>query len=370
MNGISLKDLRWFSTFNDEFLVSESVSIWQAVLFMLPYFDDDASVSYFDDIQRMEVEVYEDLIEKLDKEGQLLLRDDASLNYTHSYTELDDMGNLLLTEEQIDEILPELNRSRMLVIGQIEEADNIYQQLKIEIRKSRDKRPTKIELIEDTLRNDFERVLIKRTSLEAVFPRDIEFNKDDTKSEKGEFVAWNKITIEIDYRGKKSDTKDCTSDKSAPHIVFKTGRRILCQGTPKELSFQGKKRTKPTKSFEILKDFSNPHYERKYSYKIKTYRKSIADLRKVLKGLLGIADRKDKAANPFYQKYNIKPYEPKFTVKFLEEESANNYLDYEERFHSKHQSYEDDFIGDMSEDNEDGVTGYTPDHDEDNDIFQ
>jgi hypothetical protein len=363
MNGISLKDLRWFSTFNDEFLVSESVSIWQAVLFMLPYFDDDASVSYFDDIQRMEVEVYEDLIEKLDKEGQLLLRDDASLNYTHSYTELDDMGNLLLTEEQIDEILPELNRSRMLVIGQIEEADNIYQQLKIEIRKSRDKRPTKIELIEDTLRNDFERVLIKRTSLEAVFPRDIEFNKDDTKSEKGEFVAWNKITIEIDYRGKKSDTKDCTSDKSAPHIVFKTGRRILCQGTPKELSFQGKKRTKPTKSFEILKDFSNPHYERKYSYKIETYRKSIADLRKVLKGLLGIADRKDKAANPFYEKYVNKPYEPKFTVKFLVEESTNNYLDYEERFHSKYQPYEDDFIGDMSEDNEDGVTGYTPDHD-------
>ena len=165
MNGISLKDLRWFSTFNDEFLESESLSIWQAVLFMLPYFNDDASVNYFENIQRMEVKVCEDLIEELDKERESPLRNDKLPNYENSYTEWDAIGNRLLTEEQVNAFLPELNRSRRRVLKHIEDADTIYQRLKLEIRNSRKKEPTKIELVEDKLRDDFERVLIKRTSL-------------------------------------------------------------------------------------------------------------------------------------------------------------------------------------------------------------
>ena len=170
MNGISLKELRWFSTFNDEFCESESVSIWQAVLFILPYFDDDASVNYFEDIQRMEVKICEDLIEELDEERGLPRRDDKSPNYENSYTEWDAIGNRLLTEEQINAFLLKLNRSRMRVLKHIEDADTIYQLLKLEIRYSRKKEPTKIELVQDTLRKDFERVLIKRASLDAVFP--------------------------------------------------------------------------------------------------------------------------------------------------------------------------------------------------------
>jgi hypothetical protein len=71
MNGISLKELRWFSAINDEFCESEAVSIWQAVLYLLPYFDDDASVTYIENIQRLEAEVYEYMDKKLDKQGEL-----------------------------------------------------------------------------------------------------------------------------------------------------------------------------------------------------------------------------------------------------------------------------------------------------------
>jgi hypothetical protein len=228
MNGISLKELRWFSTFNDEFCESESVSIWQAVLYLLPYFDDDASVNYFENIQRMEVKVCEDLIEELDEERESPRRDDKSPNYENSYTEWDAIGNRLLTEEQINAFLPELNRSRMLVLEHIEEADNIYQQLKIEIRKSRKRRPTKIELIADTLRDDFERVLIKRTSLDAVFP-------DIQPCKKEKPVYWQNITILIYYQ------LDLTIKSTFSYMEFKARNKILHKVERANSPFQGKK---------------------------------------------------------------------------------------------------------------------------------
>jgi hypothetical protein len=303
MNGISLKDLRWFSTFNDEYLESESLSIWQAVLFMLPYFDDDASVSYFNDLQRMESEVYEDLIIRLDKKGQPLLKDDTSPNYEHSYTEWDDMGNLLLSEEQIDEILPELNRSRMLVIERIEEADKIYQELKSEIKKSRDKRPTKIELIEDTLRDDIERVLIKRTSLDAVFP-------DIQPCKKEKPVYWHNIKLLIFYQ------LDLATKSKFSYMEFKAGNKILCRVERENSPFQGEKYSKPKKLFEILDDFRKPLNMRTHDFQGKNYRFEISKLKKLLKELTGLKDE------PFYKKDGkFEPYRPKFKVEFREVQS-------------------------------------------------
>jgi hypothetical protein len=288
MNGISLKELRWFSTNNDEFCESEAVSIWQAVLFILPHVNDDDSVSYFEDIQRMEVEVYEDLIKKLDKEGQPLLRDDTSPNYAHSYTEWDGRGNLLLSEEQIDEILPELNRSRMLVIEHIEEADKIYQVLKSEIRKSRDKRPTKIELIEDTLRDDLERVLIKRGSLFAVFK--------DLINQK--IMTWRDIIIVIDYK-----------NSHKPIIQFKSGQEVLNEGTFEKFGFKGVNRSDPNRTFQILESM---HESNRAEYlKLKhgeSFRKEMTDLRNLLKKYTGLS------GNPFEPKQIDKDYEPKFRV--------------------------------------------------------
>jgi hypothetical protein len=356
MNGISLKELRWFSTFNDEFCESESVSIWQAVLFILPYFDDDASVNYFENIQRMEVKVCEDLIEDLDEERESPRRDDKSPNYTHSYTEWDAIGNRLITEEQIDAFLPELNRSRMWVIEQIQEADNIYQQLKIEIRKSRDNRPTKILLFEDTLRDDFERVLIERTSLFAVFP-------DLLPCKKEKPVYWHDITINIDYREKKSITKDDTSGELTQYIVFKTGQKILCQGTPKELSFQGQKKTKPNRSFEILKGFGEHLHKRTNKHHQNGYSKAITILRKLLIEVTEIDD------DPFYIKQENNPYEPKFTVKILVSESTEDDLYSDKRRFGKSVPYEDGVTVSMQDYNdEDGDTDNTQDYDNEDSV--
>jgi hypothetical protein len=288
MNGISLKELRWFSTNNDEFCESEAVSIWQAVLFILPHVNDDDSVSYFEDIQRMEVEVYEDLIKKLDKEGQPLLRDDTSPNYAHSYTEWDGRGNLLLSEEQIDEILPELNRSRMLVIEHIEEADKIYQVLKSEIRKSRDKRPTKIELIEDTLRDDLERVLIKRGSLFAVFK--------DLMNQK--LTTWRDIIIVFDFR-----------NLSKLIIQFKTDREVLKEGTLGEFGLKGVNRTKPNRECKILQSF-NESGEAEYS-KLKhgrSVRREMTYIRNLLRKHTGLS------GDPFEKKQTNQNHKPKFKV--------------------------------------------------------
>jgi hypothetical protein len=357
MNGVSLKDLRWFTTFNDEFCESESVSIWQAVLFILPYFDDDASVNYFENIQRMEVKVCEDLIEELDEERESPRRDDKSPNYTHSYTEWDAIGNRLLTEEQIDAFLPELNRSRTLVLEDIEEAENIYQQIKIEIRKSRGN--------EDTLRGDFERVLIERTSLFEVFP-------DILPKETKKPINWHDITINIGYREKRNNTQGDTPYELIPHIVFKAGQKILCQGTPKELSFQGQKRNEPNKSFEVLMDFGKPQHERKHRLQKVSDRKAVTDLRKLLNELTEIS------GDPFYTKQEKNPYEPKFTVKILVSESTEDDLYSDERLFGKSVPYEDGFTGrtqdytneydvtdNMSDyDNEDGVTGNMSDYDD------
>lgn len=352
MSGFSLKDLRWFTTFNDEFCESESVSIWQAVLFILPYFDDEASVNYFENIQRMEVKVCEDLIEELDKEIESPRRDDKSPNYTNSYTEWDAIGNRLLTEEQIDTFLPELNKNRKWVIEQIQEADNIYQQLKIEIRKSRGNRPTKILLFEDTLRDDFERVLIERTSLFAVFP-------DLLPCKKEKPVYWHNITINIDYREKKSITKDDTSGELTPYIVFKAGQKILCQGTPKELSFQGQKKTKPNRSFEILKGFGEHLHKRTHKHHQDGYSKAITILRKLLIEVTEIDE------DPFYIKQENNPYEPKFTVKILKNTITDDCLDYTERHTGKFLPYEDGVTGSMQDyDNEYSFTGNMSDCDD------
>lgn len=352
MNGISLKELRWFSTFNDEFLESESVSIWQAVLFILAYFDDDASVNYFEDIQRMEISVCEDLIERLNNKGQPLLKNDASPNYERSYSEWDAIANRLLTEEQINEFLPELNRSRLLVIEQIEEADNIYQQLKLEIRKSRGNRPTKILLCEDTLRDDFERVLIERTSLFAVFP-------DLLPCKKEKPVYWHNITINIDYREKKSITKGDTSGELTPYIVFKAGQKILCQGTPKELSFQGQKKTKPNRSFEILEGFGVHLHKRTHKHHPDGYSKAITILRKLLIEVTEIDE------DPFYIKQENNPYEPKFTVKILKSTITDDCLDNTERHTGKLVSYEDGVTGSTQNfDNEYSFTGNISDCDD------
>jgi hypothetical protein len=288
MNGISLKELRWFSANNDEFCESEAVSIWQAVLFILPHVNDDASVSYFQDIQRMETGVYEDLIVKLDEEGEQLIRDDNSPNYAHSFTELDKRGNLLLTEEQINATLPELYRSRMLVIEDIEEADNIYQQLKIEIRKSRENLPTKIELLQDTLREDFERVLIKRESLFAVF-------KDLIKQK---IMTWRDIIIVIDYK-----------NSHKPIIQFKSGQEVLNEGTFEKFGFKGVNRSDPNRTFQILESM---HESNRAEYlKLKhgeSFRKEMTDLRNLLKKYTGLS------GNPFEPKQIDKDYEPKFRV--------------------------------------------------------
>ncbi|MEP7706445.1 hypothetical protein [Paraglaciecola sp. 25GB23A] len=323
MNGISLKELRWFSTFNDEFCESESVSIWQAVLFILPYFDDDASVSYFENIQRMEVKVCEDLIDELDEERESPRRDDKSPNYTHSYTEWDAIGNTLLTEEQIDAFLPELNRSRMLVIEQIQEADNIYQQLKLEIRKYRGNRPTKIQLIADALRDDFERVLIQRTSLYAVFP-DLQPSKKEKK------VHWNNITVLIFYR------LDLETESKFSYMEFKVAQRVLCKIERENSPFQGRKLTQPNKLFGILEDFYRPQEKRKHDFTSPSYRKALTGLRTLLNEITGLS------GDPFYLKQGkFEPYTPRFKVEFREHQS----LEYDLNYDNKTVQYQDDITG-------------------------
>ncbi|GAA0858866.1 hypothetical protein [Aliiglaciecola litoralis] len=312
MNGISLKDLRWFTTFTNEFYDSKAVSIWQAVLFILPYFDDDASVNYFEDIQRMELEVYEDLIERLNKKGQPLLRNDASPNYEHSYTEWDDMGNLLLSEEQINEVLPELNRSRLLVIEDIDEADNIYQQLKIEIRNSRQNRPTKIELVEDTLRDDLERVLIKKTSLDAVFSVGMSNEMEEqVVSEVDKPATWEDVAVSIHMREVKSAGTDYTDGESEFYIVFKAKQKILCQGTLKSLKFQGKKKPKPNQLFHLLTSFGESASRQNPPYTAKSYPVTISKLRNLLKEHTGIPN------DPFKAKEENRPHTARFKVKVL-----------------------------------------------------
>lgn len=255
---------------------------------MLPYFDDDASVSYFDDIQRLETGVYKDLIERLDREGQLLLRDDTSPNYTHAYTELDDMGNLLLSVEQIDEILPELNRSRMLLLDYIEEADRIYQQLKEGIRKSRKKEHTKIELAEDTLRDDFERVLIKKESLFEVFKDRI--NQKSTN--------WRDIIVVIDYK-----------NSHKPIIQFKSGQEVLKEDTFEKLGFKGIKRKEPNILFQILESM---HESNRAEYlKLKhsdSFRTGMTRLRNLLKKHAGLT------ADPFEKEDDGPNHKPKFKI--------------------------------------------------------
>ena len=291
MNGISLKDLRCFSTFNDEFLESESVSIWQAVLFVLPYFDDDASVNYFENIQRMEVRVCEDLVDELDEEREAPCRDDKSPNYTNSYTEWDATANRLLTEEQIDAFLPELNRSRMLVIEQIEEADNIYQQLKLEIRKSRSNRPTKILLCEDTLRDDFERVLIERTSLFAVFK--------DFMNQK--LTTWRDIIIVFDYRYLPK-----------LKVKFTTDKEVLSEGTLEEFGLKGVNMSETNRIGQILQSFSESGAV-EYS-KLKhgeSFAREMTDIRNLLRKHTGLS------GNPFETKQPNQNHKPKFRVTIM-----------------------------------------------------
>jgi hypothetical protein len=288
MNGISLKELRWFSTFNDEFCESESVSIWQAVLFILPYFDDAASVNYFEDIQRMELEVYEDLIERLNKKGQPLLRNDASSNYENSYSEWDDMGNLLLSEEQIKEILPELNENRMLKIKHIKEAYKIYQELESEINKSCDKRPTRIELIEDILLDKFEIVLIKRESLFAVFK--------DLINQK--IMTWRDIIIVFDFR-----------NLSKLIVQFKTDREMLKEGTLEKFGLKGVNRKTPNRECKILQSF-NESGEAEYS-KLKhgrSVRREMTYIRNLLREHTGLS------GDPFEKKQTNQNHKPKFKV--------------------------------------------------------
>jgi hypothetical protein len=330
MNGISLKELRWFSAINDEFCESEAVSIWQAVLYLLPYFDDDASVTYIENIQRLEAEVYEYMDKKLDKQGELPLRDDNLSNYTPSYTEWDGMGNRLITEEKINAFLPELNRSRMLVLEHIEDADTIYQRLKLEIRNSRKNEHTKIELVEDTLRDDLERVLIKRTSLDAIFPDRLSCKKDKP-------VYWHDIKILIFYR------LDLEPESKFSYMEFKVGQKILFKVERENSPFQGRKLTQPNKSFGIFEDFHKPLDKRKHDFLDKNYRKAITDLRKLLKKLTGIS------GDPFYRKpAKSEPYLPRFTVEFREV-----------------QSLDDDWDNDNKTVHfEDNVTGYTPDFDD------
>ncbi|MFT6908760.1 MAG: hypothetical protein ACJAS1_005464 [Oleiphilaceae bacterium] len=311
MNGISLKELRWFSTFNDEFLESESLSIWQAVLFMLPYFDDEASVSFFNDLQRMESEVYEDLIIRLNKKGQPLFKNDTSPNYAHSYTEWDDMGNLLLSEEQIDEILPELNHGRMLVTKRNKEAHIIYKELILEIMKSRDNRIANIHLVEDKLRDDFERVLIARESLSFIRPA-----KQISKKEKA--LTWNNIVITISYLDECSGRNFGSSEDDGRYLVFKARQRILCEGTPVELRckgtlidspFKDQKENKSNRLFLVLRNFGETSLQQELNKRIfKIYRKDITELRKFLKSITGIP------TDPFETKLFGQSYQPHFTV--------------------------------------------------------
>jgi hypothetical protein len=292
MNGISLKELRCFSAINDEFCESEAVSIWQAVLYILPYINDDASVSYFEKIHKMETEVYENLARKLDEEGEYLLRDDNSSNYTHSYTEWDSRGNRLLTEEQINAFLPELTQRRMSVLEHIEDADNIYQQLKIEIRRSRKREHTKIELVEDTLRKDFERVLIKKESLFSVFK--------DLMNQK--LTTWRDIIIVIDYR-KLSELK----------IKFETNREVLKEGTLEEFGFKGVNSSEPNREFQILQSFNESGVAEYSKLKHgKSFRKEMTNIRNFLREHAGLS------GNPFYSKQDDQNHKPKFKVILME----------------------------------------------------
>jgi hypothetical protein len=310
MNGISLKELRWFSAINDEFCTSDAVTIWQAVLYFLPYANEDVSDLYFENMHKIETEVYEDFIKTLDKEGEPQLRNDNLPNYTRCYTDCDTMGNLLLSEKQINEILPKLHFNRMLVVEKIREAHIIYQELILEITKSRENRPTNIHLVEDKLRDDFERVLITRTSLDIVFsdvPKGLK--KKPVICEVDKPVIWEDVIISIEIREIKSATPGYTVGESDFYIVFKAKQKILCQGTLKSLKFQGKNKPNPNQLFHLLANSRESESQQKHPYTTAIYPVAISKLRNLLKELTGIPN------DPFKGREENRPYSARFRLK-------------------------------------------------------
>lgn len=258
----------------------------------------------------------------LDKKGEPQLRNDNLSNYTRYYTDWDTMGNLLLSEKQINKILPELNFNRMLVVEKIREAHIIYQELILEIRKSRENRPTNIHLVEDKLRDDFDRVLITRTSLDIVFSDVPErLKKKSVICEVDKAVTWEDITISIELREIESSGTDYIDGENELYVVFKTKQRILCQGTPKTLKLQGKQESKPNQLFRLLANYETSKSLQKHPYTKASYPVAITKLRSLLKKLTGIT------TDPLKSRERNGPYPPRFKVKILNKLNNKNCSD-------------------------------------------